>query len=88
VKDNRYTDEQIVRIVGEVDRGSPIAEVCRQYGVAQATVYRWRAKYRGMDRAQLRKLKRLEVENRRLKRIVAQQAMDVDVLTDLLGKEW
>jgi len=72
VKGSRYTDEQIVRILGEVNRGRPIAEVCRQYGVAEATVYRWRAKYRGMDRVQLRKLKRLEVENRRLKRIVAQ----------------
>ena len=84
MKGSRYTDEQIVRILGEVDRGRPI----RQYGVAEATVYRWRAKYRGMDRAQLRKLKRLEVENRRLKRIVAQQAMDIDALKDLLGKEW
>jgi len=74
--------------LGEVDRGRPIAEVCRQCGVAEATVYCWRAKYRDMDRAQLRKLKRLEVENRRLKRIVAQQAMDIDALKDLLGKEW
>ena len=83
MKGSRYTDEQIVRILGEVDRGKPVAEVCRQYGVAEATVYRWRAKYRGMDRAQLRKLKHLEVENRRLKRIVAQQAVDIDVLKDL-----
>jgi len=59
VKGKRYTDEQIVRILGEVGRGRPIAEVCRQYGVAEATVYRWRAKYRGMDKAQLKKLTRL-----------------------------
>ena len=87
MKGTRYTDEQIVRILGEVGRGRPIAEVCREYGVAEATVYRWRAKYRGMDKAQLKKLKQLEIENRRLKRIVAQQAMDVDALKDLLGKE-
>jgi len=70
-----------------VGRGRPIAEVCREYGVAEATVYRWRAKYRGMDKAQLKKLEQLEIENRRLKRIVAQQAMDIDALKDLLGKE-
>jgi putative transposase len=88
VKGSSYTDELVVRILGEVDRGRPIAEVCREYRVAEATVYRWRAKYRGMDRAQLKRLKQLEVENRRLKRIVAQQAMDIDALKDLLGKEW
>ena len=87
MKGTRYTDEQIVRILGEVGRGRPIAEVCREYGVAEATVYRWRAKYRGMDKAQLKKLKQLEIENRMLKRIVAQQAMDIDALKDLLGKE-
>jgi len=70
VKGNRYTDEQIIRILGEVERGRSIAEVCRHYGVAEATVYRWRAKYRGMDKAQLRKLKQLEGENCRLKSLL------------------
>lgn len=88
MKGKRYTDEQIVGILREVEAGKPIVEVCRTYGVAEATIYRWRSKYRGMDKAQLKRLKELETENRRLRKIVAQQAMDIDALKDLLGKEW
>jgi len=84
----RYTDEQIIRILREVESGTAVAQVCRNYGVSEATVYRWRSKYRGMDGAQLKRLKELGAENARLKKIVAQQAMDNDALKDLLGKEW
>lgn len=65
MKGKRYTDEQIVRILDEVEIGKPIAEVCCHYEVAEGTVYRWRAKYRGMDRAQLKRLKQLEAENQK-----------------------
>jgi putative transposase len=62
--------------------------VCRQYGVSEATVHRWRSKYKGMDQASLKRLRELEAENSRLKKIVAQQVMDIDALKDLAGKEW
>ena len=88
MKGKRYTEEQIIKILKEIESGKTVAEVCRKYNVAEATVYRWRNKYRGMDKSQLRRLKELEQENSRLKKIVAQQALDIDALKDLLGKEW
>ena len=87
-KGKRYTEEQIIRILREVEAGKLITSVCRQYNVSEATVHRWRNKYRGIDQSQLRRLKELETKNRRLQKVVAQQAMDNDALKDLLGKEW
>jgi putative transposase len=87
-KGKRYTEEQIVRILQEIESGTSVVEVCRQYNVAEATVYRWRAKYRDLDASQLKRLKELEAENARLKKIVAEQALNIDALKDLLGKEW
>jgi putative transposase len=88
MKSKRYTEEQILRILQEIESGKTVAETCRKYSVAEATVYRWRQKYRGMDKVHLRRLKELEQENTRLKKIVAQQVLDIDALRDLLGKEW
>lgn len=88
MKGTRYTEEHILRILGEVEAGKAVAAVCRQYAVAEATVQRWRSRYKGVDQAALRRLKELEAENARLKKIVAQQAVDLDALKDLLGKEW
>ena len=88
MKGKRYTEEQIIRILGEIDSGTTVTATCRKYNVSEATVYRWRQKYREMDVGQLKRLKELERENTRLKKIVAQQALDNDVLKDLLGKEW
>jgi len=86
MRGKRHTEEQIIRILREIDSGTSVAETCRQYSVSEATIYRWRRRYRGMDEAQLRRLKELEAENARLKKIVAQQALDMDALKDLLGK--
>lgn len=83
----RYTEEQIIRILKEVESGTTVASVCRKYGVSEASVYRWRQKYSGMEQSQLRRLKELEKENARLKKIVAEQALDIDTLKDLLGKD-
>ena len=88
MKGKRYSEEQIVRFLGEIASGTTVAATCRKYSVSEATVYRWRQKYRDMDVGQLKRLKELERENARLKKIVAQQALDNDVLKDLLGKEW
>jgi putative transposase len=87
VMKKRYTEEQIIRILREAESGKTITSVCRQYGIAEATFYRWRQKYQGMAESELRRLKALEEENSRLKKIVAQQALDIDSLKELLGKE-
>ena len=88
MKNTRYTEEQIVRILGEVETGKATAEVCRQYNVSEATIHRWRNKYRGIDQGSLRRLRELETENGRLKKIVAQQVMDLDAMKELVGKAW
>jgi putative transposase len=84
----RYTEEQIIRILDELKGGKTAEEVCRIYSVAQSTLYRWKNQYGEMDRDELSRLRELEDENRRLKRIVAQQVLDIDALKDLLSKKW
>jgi putative transposase len=81
----RYTEEQIVRILSEAQKGD-VAGVCRRYGISDATYYNWRRKYEGMSALDLRKLKSLEEENRKLKRIVADKELDIDALKALLEK--
>ena len=87
-KGTRYKEEQIIRILKEVESGIRVAEVCRKYGVSEQTVYRWRNKYGGLDTSELQRLRQLEAENSRLKRIVAQQALDLDVLKEVVSKKW
>jgi len=88
MKSRRYSEEQIVRILGEIGSGRSVAETARQYGVAEATIYRWREKFGGMEVSEVRRLRELEAENARLRRIVAQQAMDLDALKELLRGKW
>jgi len=87
-KGTRYKEEQIIRILKEVESGISVTEVCRKYGVSEQTVYRWRNKYGGLDTSELKRLRELEAENSRLKRIVAQQALDIDVLKEVVSKKW
>ena len=87
-KGTRYTEEQIIRILGEVESGTTVADVCRKYGVSEQTVYRWRSKYDGIETSELQRLRALEAENSRLKKIVAQQALDLDALKELVAKKW
>lgn len=88
MKQTRYTEEQIVGILKEVESGKAIAEVCRQYGVTDQTIYNWKKKFGGMDVSEVKRLRQLETENARLKKIVAQQALDIDALKELLSKKW
>ena len=88
MKKKRYTEEQIVRIIGELKSGKSIAETGRQYGVSEQTIHRWRAKYGEMAVSEVRRLREVEGENRKLKEIVAQQALDISALKDLLSKKW
>ena len=88
VRKSRFSEEQIVGILQELEAGAKIAEVCRRHGVADATIHRWRQKYGGLQVSDARRLKALEEENRQLKRIVADQALNLQVVKDLLGKKW
>ena len=87
-KGTRYKEEQIIRILKEVESGTTVAEVCRKYAVSEQTVYRWRSKYGGLEPSELQRLRELEAENSRLKKIVAQQALDLDALKELTAKKW
>lgn len=88
MRKSRFTEEQIIGILHELDSGAKMAEVCRRHGVADATVHRWRRKYGGLQVSEARRLKALEDENRQLKRIVADQALNLQVVKDLLGEKW
>jgi putative transposase len=83
----RYTEEQIIAILKEAEAAPSAAEVIRRHGVTAHTFYRWKAKFAGMEVSDARRLKQLEDENRRLKRIVADQTLNIQVLKEALGKD-
>ena len=87
MRKSRFSDEQIVGILKEHAAGEPIGSLCRRHGISQQTLYRWKAKYDGLEGQELRRLKALE-ENARLKRLVAEQALDNQALKELLRKNW
>lgn len=86
MKKKRYTEEQIVRILNEVREGKSVADTSRQYGISENAIYIWRKKYGEMDISEVKRLKELETENRRLKEIVADQSLDIKALKLLLSK--
>jgi putative transposase len=86
MRKSRFSDEQIIAILAEQERGMTTAEVCRRHGVSEGTFYKWKAKFGGMQLSDAKKLKTLETENARLKRLLADAMLDNVVLKDLLGK--
>ena len=88
MKKKRYTEEQIIGILKEADAGMAVTELCRKHGMSNPTFYKWRAKYGGMDVPDARRLKQLEDENRRLKGLVADQALDIQMLKAVNAKKW
>lgn len=88
MKKSRFSEEQIVAILQEWDAGGKVADLVRRHGVTEQTLYRWKKKYGGLQVNDARRLKALEEENRQLKRLVADQALNLQVVKDLLGKKW
>lgn len=86
MKQGRFSEEQIVAILKEAEAGAKPAELCRRHGISDATFYNWRNKYGDLEISELRRLRQLEDENRRLKSIVADQALDIRALKDVLAK--
>lgn len=87
-KGKRYKEEEIIRILREAESGVPVGELLRKHNVSAGTYYRWKSRYGGMEVQQLRRLKELEGENARLKRIVADQLLDIDALKEINSKNW
>lgn len=88
MRKSRFTTEQIVGFLKQQEAGAKISDLCRRLGISDNTFHRWKRKYGGMDVPDARRLKQLEEENRQLKRIVADQALNLVVMKDLLGKKW
>lgn len=88
MKRSRFTEEQIIGVLKKHHVGLSAAELCRKHGISDATFYNWRAKYGGMEVSEAKRLKQLEDENAKLKRLLAEQMMDVATLREMLGKDF
>ena len=88
MKRSRFTEDQIIGILQEHEAGVAVADLCRKHGVSNASIYKWKAKYGGMDVSEARRLKALEDENAKLKKLLADSMLDNAALKDLLGKKW
>jgi putative transposase len=88
MKRSRFTEEQIIGILREQEAGSKAADLCRKYGMSEATLYNWKAKYGGMEVSDAKRLKALEDENAKLKKLLAESMLDASALHDLLSKKW
>ena len=88
MKRSRFSEEQIIGILKEHEAGIPVAELCREHGVSDASIYKWKAKFGGMEVSEAKRLRALENENAKLKRMLADAMLDNVALKDLLGKKW
>jgi putative transposase len=88
MKTSRFTDSQILSILKQAENGVPVTELCREHGMSSAAFYKWRAKFGGMDASMMARMKELEQENRRLKKMYAESQMKAEVLQEALGKKW
>ena len=88
MKKSRFTEAQIIGILKEQEAGVKTADVCRDHGISQATFYKWKAKYGGLEVSEAQRLKALEAESARLRKIVADQQLDLSMLRDVASKKW
>lgn len=88
MKKSRYTDSQILAILKQAEAGTPVPELCREHGMSSATFYKWRSKYGGMDASLMSRMKELEAENQRLKKMYAEEKLKAEVVQEALTKKW
>ena len=88
MKKQRFTEEQIIAVLKEQEAGAKAADLCRKHGISEATFYNWKAKFGGMEVSEAKRLKALEEENAKLKKLLAEQMLDAAALRELLAKKW
>lgn len=88
MKNSRYSDSQIMAILKQAESGVPVPELCREHGMSSATLYKWRSKFGGMDASMMSRLKELEDENRRLKKMYAEERLKSELRKEALEKKW
>ena len=88
MKQSRFSDSQIIAVLKEAEGGTPVPALCREHGISSATFYKWRAKYGGMDAALMARLKELEAENARLKKMYAEERLKAEIVKEALEKKW
>ncbi len=87
-KGKRYTEDQIIKVLQQIEAGAAVAGVAREHGISEQTLYRWRERYGGMSKSELRELRALQEENRRLRSVVASQALDIEAYKELQKGKW
>ena len=88
MKRSKFTDSQIMEALKRVDAGLAVPEICRELGISTATFYKWRAKYGGLDTAMIARMKELEAENARLKKMYIEEKLKAEIVTEALAKKW
>ena len=88
MKTSRFSDSQIIAVLKQAEGGNPVPELCREHGISSATFYKWRSKYGGMDASLMARLKELEDENRRLKKMYAEDRLKAEIVQEALLKKW
>ena len=88
MKQSRFSDSQIIAVLKQAEAGSPVPELCREHGISSATFYKWRSKFGGMDVSLMSQLKELEDENRRLKKMYAEERLKAEIVQEALQKKW
>ena len=88
MKTSKFTDSQIMSILKQAESGTPVAALCREHGMSNATFYKWRAKYGGMDASLITRLKELEAENAKLKKMYAEERLKAEIIQEAMSKKW
>lgn len=88
MKKAHYSDSQIMTILKQAEAGTPVPELCREHGMSSASFYKWRSKYGGMDASMMSRLKELEDENRRLKKMYAEERLKAEIIQEAMAKKW
>lgn len=88
MKKSRFTDSQIINVLKQAEAGTPVPDLCREHNISNATFYKWRAKFGGMDASLMARMKELEEENRRLKKMYAEERLKSEILQEAMAKKW